>query len=61
MPSQDERPQLPIFFYRTQAGAEPVRIWLRTLPEADRRTIGTDPARPGRMAHWHAVMPIARR
>lgn len=30
------------FFYRTPAGNEPVREWLKELPFADRKTIGTD-------------------
>ncbi len=29
------------YFYRTPAGNEPVREWLKKLPIADRRTIGT--------------------
>ena len=29
-------PQLPVFFYRTGAGTEPVRDWLKGLPDADR-------------------------
>jgi len=30
------------YFYRTPAGNEPVREWLKGLPIADRKTIGTD-------------------
>lgn len=29
-------------FYRTEAGTEPVRIWLKTLPLDDRQQIGRD-------------------
>jgi len=29
-------------FYRTEAGNEPVRAWLRTLSEAERQAIGKD-------------------
>jgi phage-related protein len=42
MASEHERPSLPVYFYRTIAGAEPVREWLRTLPEEERRRIGSD-------------------
>jgi phage-related protein len=34
--------EIPIFFYRTQTGAEPVLDWLRTLSPEDRRVIGAD-------------------
>jgi phage-related protein len=33
---------LPAFFFRTEAGREPVREWLRDLPKAERRIIGED-------------------
>ena len=35
-------PEIPVFFYRTTGGAEPVLDWLRSLPVDDRRVIGTD-------------------
>ncbi len=56
--SGNERPQIPIFFYCTQAGTEPVRIWLRTLPEKDRRIIGTDLRRV--QSGWPIGMPLCR-
>jgi len=34
--------RLPARFYRTSSGREPVRVWLRELPVADRRIIGED-------------------
>ncbi len=34
--------RIPAFFYRTPAGREPVRDWLKELPVADRRIIGED-------------------
>jgi phage-related protein len=58
MPSEEKRPQLPVFFYRTHAGTEPVRVWLRTLPEVDRRTIGTDLRRV--QSGWPIGMPLCR-
>ncbi len=38
----DRLTEIPVIFYRTGAGAEPVRDWLRSLSAEDRRTIGTD-------------------
>ncbi len=34
--------RVPAIFYRTEAGAEPVRIWLKAMAPADRRLIGED-------------------
>jgi phage-related protein len=36
-----ERP-LAVVFFRTEAGAEPVRDWLRGLPPEEKKIIGTD-------------------
>jgi phage-related protein len=58
MASEDKRPQLPVFFYRTRAGIEPVRVWLRGLPEADRRAIGIDLHRV--QTEWPIGMPLCR-
>ena len=58
MPSEGKRPQLPVFFYRTQTGTEPVRAWLQALPETDRRTIGTDLRRV--QSGWPVGMPLCR-
>ena len=33
---------LEVVFYRTQAGNEPVREWLKSLPRDDRKVIGED-------------------
>jgi phage-related protein len=52
------RPQLPVFFYRTTAGAEPVREWLKSLPDTDRRVIGTDLRRV--QGGWPIGMPLCR-
>jgi len=58
MPSEGKRPQLPVFFYRTQAGTEPVRAWLRELPDNDRRRIGSDLHRV--QMDWPIGMPLCR-
>ncbi len=37
-----KRKILPAIFYRTAAGSEPVRVWLRSLSLEDRRIVGED-------------------
>lgn len=39
---EPELKRIQAYFYRTAAGNEPVREWLKALPIADRKTIGTD-------------------
>jgi len=34
--------RVPAIFYRTEAGGEPVREWLRKLPPEDRKHFGED-------------------
>jgi phage-related protein len=36
-----ERP-LDVVFFKTEAGNEPAREWLKSLPKTERRTIGED-------------------
>jgi phage-related protein len=57
MAAADE-PKLPVFFYRTRGGGEPVRAWLRELPEAERRAIGIDLNRVQKQ--WPVGMPLCR-
>jgi hypothetical protein len=45
-------------FYRTEAGTEPVREWLRGLEAADRRAIGLDLMRV--QFGWPIGMPLVR-
>ena len=45
-------------FYRTAAGAEVVRDWLRSLDEADRGAIGQDLMRV--QYRWPVGMPLCR-
>jgi hypothetical protein len=35
-------PEIPVHFYRTDPGREPVLEWLRSLNKEDRHTIGLD-------------------
>lgn len=50
--------EIPVFFYRTAKGAEPVLDWLRGLPWEDRRVIGTDLATV--QFGWPIGMPLCR-
>ncbi len=34
--------RIPAIFFRTEAGGEPVREWLKSLPKQDRKQIGAD-------------------
>jgi hypothetical protein len=34
--------RLRVVFYKTEHGNEPVREWLKSLPQEDRKTIGED-------------------
>ena len=41
--TDDPQPQkIPLIFYRTAAGSEPVRDWLKVLDESERQAIGKD-------------------
>lgn len=54
-----ERPRkIPVVFYRTPAGAEVVRDWLRSLGDADRNAIGKDLMRV--QYGWPVGMPLCR-
>ena len=54
----DDPKRLPVIFYRTPGGAEPVRDWLNGLPLEDRRTLGHD---IGTVEFgWPVGMPLCR-
>jgi hypothetical protein len=38
----DAPQKISLLFFRTLAGAEPVREWLKELPEVERQAIGKD-------------------
>jgi hypothetical protein len=42
MSKEPEPRKIPLVFFRTPAESEPVRDWLRELPQEDRRAIGQD-------------------
>jgi len=49
---KDDHPRkIPLVFFRTLAGGEPVREWLKGLPEAERHIIGKDLLR----AQWEVA------
>jgi phage-related protein len=50
--------KLPVLFYRTRGGAEPVRDWLRSLDDSDQNTIGLDLMRV--QFRWPVGMPLCR-
>jgi phage-related protein len=53
------KPQkIPLVFYRTRGGSEPVREWLKSLPDADRKALGLD---LGRVQYrWPIGMPLCK-
>jgi phage-related protein len=58
MDGDDARKIIPVTFYRTQAGNEPVRDWLTAMTEGDKKTIGADlqTVEYG----WPVGMPVCR-
>ncbi len=56
LPTRSKR--LFAVFYRSHSGAEPVREWLKALPEADRRIVGFDIATAE--FGWPIGMPLCR-
>jgi phage-related protein len=54
----DRLTEIPVVFYRTAGGGEPVRDWLRNLSAEDRRTIGADLATV--QVGWPIGMPLCR-
>jgi phage-related protein len=54
-----DRPRkMPVVFYRTPAGTEVVRNWLRGLEERDRNAVGQDLMRV--QFRWPVGMPLCR-
>jgi phage-related protein len=50
--------KIPLVFFRTSVGSEPVRDWLKELLENDRKAIGQDLQRV--QYRWPVGMPLAR-
>ncbi|MBI3371357.1 MAG: type II toxin-antitoxin system RelE/ParE family toxin [Betaproteobacteria bacterium] len=58
MPGDPQAQKIPLVFFSTSAGHEPVRDWLKDLPEAERRAIGKDLLRA--QWRWPVGMPLCR-
>ena len=56
--SEEQTPEAPVRFYRSEAGRDPVLDWLRGLDKKDRRTIGLDLVRV--QFGWPIGMPLVR-
>ncbi|MCC6781064.1 MAG: type II toxin-antitoxin system RelE/ParE family toxin [Hyphomicrobiales bacterium] len=56
--SAQRQRKIPVVFYRTPAGAEVVRDWLRGLEQRDRNAIGQDLMRV--QYRWPVGMPLCR-
>lgn len=50
--------KVPLIFFRTGKGTEPVREWLKELPEAERHAVGKDLLRA--QWRWPVGMPLCR-
>lgn len=53
-----QQPKIPFVFYRAASGSEPVRDWLRELPQDDRQAVGMDLMRA--QFRWPVGMPLCR-
>lgn len=49
---------IPLMFWRSSAGGEPVRQWLNGLPREDMRTVGRDIAKV--QFGWPVGLPLCR-
>jgi phage-related protein len=58
MPEHPQPRKIPLIFFRTAAASEPVREWLKQLPQAERQAIGRDLLRA--QWRWPAGMPLCR-
>jgi phage-related protein len=56
--AEDRLTKIPVVFYRTASGAEPVRDWLRSFSAEDRRSIGSDLVTV--QVGWPIGMPLCR-
>jgi hypothetical protein len=60
--AEDQPPRkVPLIFYRLRGGREPVREWLKGLPEAERHAIGKDLLRAMAVAGRDAAVSAIRR
>ena len=50
--------KIPLVFYRTSSGSEPVLEWLKSLPPTERREVGRDLMRA--QWRWPVGMPLCK-
>ncbi len=55
---EEQTPEIPVWFYRTEAGGSPVLDWLRGLDKPDRHAIGLDLMRV--QFGWPIGRPLVR-
>lgn len=55
---KDQLKRVPAIFYRTEAGSEPLRSWLKAMDPKDRRLVGEDIKTVE--FGWPVGMPICR-
>src|SRR6476661_1110580 len=58
VPEEHESQKIPLVFFRTTGGSEPVRDWLKGLDEVERQAIGKDLLRA--QWRWPVGMPLCR-
>jgi phage-related protein len=58
MAESSQTHKIPLIFYRSEPGREPVREWLLSLPEMERQAIGKDLLRA--QWRWPVGMPLCR-
>ena len=58
MVDDSQSKKIPLIFFRTLTGSEPVREWLKELPEEERQAIGKDLLRA--QWRWPVGMPLCR-
>ena len=59
MPESERRTRkIPLVFYRTSSGSEPVLDWLKSLPATDRKEVGRDLMRA--QWRWPVGMPLCK-
>ena len=58
MAAAPQSQKIPLIFFRSEEGNEPVREWLKGLPEDERQAIGKDLLRA--QWRWPVGMPLCR-
>ena len=58
MAAAPQSQKIPLIFFRSEEGNEPVREWLKGLPEIERHVIGKDLLRA--QWRWPVGMPLCR-